>query len=75
MPTPTDDDDDLLRALPALDMDAIEAERLRRKARLAISAQAQPWVWSWPNVLLPAVLSGTIFVYLSWAVSVTSAMH
>ncbi len=75
------DRDDDLRALAhlnevgAIDMDAIEAERLRRRARLALTADAQPWVWSWPNLLLPAVLGGTIFVYMSWAVTFLSAMQ
>ena len=80
------DDDELeagLRRLPPRDLDTFTTERVRRAAQRALreerAAATQPWRGTarraWRGVLEPALVTGTIGVYLFWAVRAVEALY
>ena len=80
------EDDPLLRQLaelPAERPDDLTYARVRRRALAALGEERRvaryPWLRpvevAWRRAIMPAVLAGTIGVYLGWAVQFSSNLY
>jgi hypothetical protein len=68
--------DDDLKKLPPAPMDDLWAERLRRRAQAALSAERRrPLARAWSRVAVPTLLAAACVVYVVWAVQFTSALY
>ena len=74
----------LFEALPVEPMSELFAERARRKAQAALSAERQraeaPALvraarLAWSRVLLPSMVAAVVVVYFGWAVRAASALY
>ena len=84
--TMRDDDDGILerlRELPQPEFDRLYAERVRRTAqtvlarerRLALRPFARRVERLWSGVVEPALVAGTVGVYLVWAIRAAEALY
>ena len=85
-PGPVDPLDPLLAklaALPSLTPGELQRARVRRRAHEVLAEEQQLARWpslrpvrrAWRSAVLPALLAGTVGVYLVWAVRFTSALY
>ena len=85
--TPSPDDADALLArlaeLPAIEPDDLRLARVRRAAHAALAEERRlldrPWLRpvarAWSRAIVPALLAGTVGVYLVWAVRFSAGLY
>ena len=74
--------DHRLRGLPPLDLDDVAAERIRRRAQRVLAEERRlarrPWLRPvatfWSRAAVPALLTGTVSIYLLWAVETAGTL-
>ncbi len=71
----TDPVEQRLAELPKPDVDALTAERIRRRARTELLAQLERPAWArrlgelWSRRLEPALVAAVVLLYAAWALS------
>jgi hypothetical protein len=81
-----DDDDGILerlRELPQPELDRLHAERVRRTAQAVLARErrlverpvARRLERLWSGVVEPALVAGTVGVYLVWAIRAAEALY
>ncbi len=70
---------DALSQLPAHDVDALTAEKIRRRARAALAEEAARPAWArtasrWWTAVEPALAAAVVLLYAGWALSTSAAL-